>query len=221
MNNKILISTLISASLLVAQGALAKDKHYPDHKQDHPRQNEVNKRLDNQTGRANNQAADGQITQGQANKMKAQDQKIYNQEQADKAKNGGDYLTKSQQGQLNKEENAVNREDRRDVRKDAGQTHPYNDSMAGHPRQDEVNGRLDNQTDRAKTQAADGQITSGQAKRIDNQDRAIYNQEQRDKAKNGGDYLTKGQQAQINGEENRVNREDKRDVSKDAAANGN
>lgn len=118
MNNRgLVLSTLVSLSLFMTQSAFA--KHYPDHKKDHPRQNEVNKRLDNQTGRANDQAADGKITQGQANKMKAQDQKIYNQEQADKAKNGGDYLTKGQQAKLNKEENAVNREDKRDVTKDA------------------------------------------------------------------------------------------------------
>ena len=102
--------------------------------------------------------------------------------------------------------------------------HPYKDHMKNHPRQDQVNKRLDNQTNRANNQAASGQITQQQANKMDRQDKQISNQEQRDIKKNEaegkGDMITKGQQAQLNREENRVNREDKRDVRKDAANGG-
>lgn len=209
---------LVSALIMAGSVSFATDKNHPykDHMKKHPRQDEVNKRLDNETARANGQAASGEITKGQAAKMDAQDKKIYNQEQADKAKNGGDFITKKQQGQLNREENAVNREDKRDLTKDAN--HPYGDNMKGHPRQDQVNGRLDNETKRDNTQAANGEITKGQAAKMDGQNQKIFDQEQVDKRKNGGDFLTKKQQVQLNKEENGVNREDKRDIAKDDAA---
>jgi len=98
---------------------------------------------------------------------------------------------------------------------------PYKDNMKRHHRQDEVNKRLNNQTDRAEKQAGDGKITQQQAGKIENQDKAIYNQEQgmikRNEAEGKGDMLTKRQQARLNREENRVNREDRRDVRQDAA----
>lgn len=103
----------------VALAEYGEKKHGKKWRQVHPRQNEVNNRLQHQTNRANNQAADGKITQQQANQMQHEDQKIYQQEQADKAKNGGNYITKGQQAQLNREESRVNRQDRRDMAKDA------------------------------------------------------------------------------------------------------
>ena len=51
--------------------------------------------------------------------MEKQDKRIYKQEQADKKANGGNYITTAQQTQLNKEENAVNREDAGDVKRDS------------------------------------------------------------------------------------------------------
>jgi len=125
-NKKFLVTVFIMACVFVVSSiSLATDKDHPykDHMKNHPRQDQVNKRLDNQTNRANNQAADGKITQQQANKMDRQDKRISNQEQRDIKKNEadgkGDMITKGQQAQLNREENHVNREDARDVRKDA------------------------------------------------------------------------------------------------------
>lgn len=208
--------TLLTASIVAGNVAFAGNK-YPDHKKGHPRQNEVNKRLDNETQRAQNQMKSGKITPAQAAQMERQDRRIYNQEQAFKKENGGNFITKKQQALLNKEENAVNREDIRDVKQDAsGNT--FNDKMKGHPRQDEVNKRLDNQTERAQDQLQSGKITSAQAQRMERQDQALYNQEQLDKKMNGGNFITKQQQGQLNREENAINREDARDLKKDATA---
>jgi hypothetical protein len=205
--NSVSISTIVLVAALSCNAfATSKNHPYKDHMKGHPRQDEVNKRADNETARANEQEKTGQITAGQANKMDKQDKAIYQQEQADKKFNGGNYITKGQQAQLNKEENQVNREDRRDVAKD-------------HPRQAEVNGRVANQTGREDRQAADGKITQGQASKMEGQDKAVFQQEQADKKFNGGDYITKGQKAQLNKEENQINREDRRDVRQDSAGN--
>jgi hypothetical protein len=71
----------------------------------HPRRNQVNKRVKNQRKRINQGVASGKLTQQQANQLKANDAAIKQQEHADVKANGG-YLTKGEQKQLNQEENA-------------------------------------------------------------------------------------------------------------------
>jgi hypothetical protein len=94
-------------------------EHYPDHMKEHPRQDEVNHRLDRELKRIDRQEKSGKITAAQAEKMRSQIKGVYKQEQADKQINGGDHITKGQQGQLNKEENGLKREDARDAKQDA------------------------------------------------------------------------------------------------------
>lgn len=71
----------------------------------HPRRNEVNKRVKNQRARINQGVKNGTLTQQQAQQLKANDRAIKAQEHADVKANGG-YLTKPEQKQLNQEENA-------------------------------------------------------------------------------------------------------------------
>jgi len=71
----------------------------------HPRRNEVNKRVDNQRERINEGERTGKLTPEQARQLKANDRAIKTQEHAEVKANGG-HLTKAQQKQLNQEENA-------------------------------------------------------------------------------------------------------------------
>jgi hypothetical protein len=71
----------------------------------HPRRNEVNKRVKNQRSRINAGEKDGQLTKAQGNQLKANDRAIKQQEHADVKANGG-HLTKGEQKQINQEENA-------------------------------------------------------------------------------------------------------------------
>ena len=71
----------------------------------HPRRNQVNKRVKNQRKRINQDVKNGSLTQAQAQQLKSNDAAIKQQEHADVKANGG-YLTKSEQKQLNQEENA-------------------------------------------------------------------------------------------------------------------
>jgi hypothetical protein len=67
----------------------------------HPRRNEVNKRVKNQRKRIN----DSNLSAAQKKQLKANDNAIKAQEHADVKANGG-HLTKGEQKQINQEENA-------------------------------------------------------------------------------------------------------------------
>jgi hypothetical protein len=74
----------------------------------HPRRNEVNRRVKNQRRRINKDVASGKLTAEQGHQLKANDRAIKVQEHADVKANGGS-LTKGEQKQLNQEENANSR----------------------------------------------------------------------------------------------------------------
>ena len=72
---------------------------------EHPRRNQVNKRVDNQRARINQGVKNGELSKGQARQLRANDRAIKAQEHAEVKANGG-HLTKAEQRQLNQEENA-------------------------------------------------------------------------------------------------------------------
>jgi Skp family chaperone for outer membrane proteins len=72
---------------------------------EHPRRNQVNKRVDNQRARINEGVKNGELSKGQARQLRANDRAIKAQEHAEVKANGG-HLTKAEQRQLNQEENA-------------------------------------------------------------------------------------------------------------------
>jgi len=72
----------------------------------HPRVHQVNRRLRRQNRRIKQGLKNGTLTQQQAQQLRSNDQAINAQKKADIAANGGEGLTKAQQGQLNQEENA-------------------------------------------------------------------------------------------------------------------
>jgi hypothetical protein len=71
----------------------------------HPRRNQVNKRVANQRARINAGEKSGKLTKQQAHQLKANDRAIKQQEHADVKANGG-HLTGAEQKQINQEENA-------------------------------------------------------------------------------------------------------------------
>ena len=102
---------VLAASLafgVVVTRAEAKGKGNPtggEFAKDHPRRNEVNKRVDNQRARINEGVKDGKLSHQQAEQLRANDRSIKQQEHADVKANGG-HLTPGEQKQLNQEENA-------------------------------------------------------------------------------------------------------------------
>ena len=75
----------------------------------------------------------------------------------------------------------------------------------GHPRVNEIQGRIDNQENRINQGLGKGQINGKQAARDEARDARVERQLQRDEAKHGG-HITKGEQAQLNRELNRNSR---------------
>lgn len=73
--------------------------------QKHPRQHEVLAREHHQIHRINREQREGELTRGQARALRQGDRAIAAQDHADARANGG-YITKAQQRQLNREENA-------------------------------------------------------------------------------------------------------------------
>jgi len=116
---KILILSLGLISMLCLVSIKAGAEDQKDWNKEHPRRAEVNKRLANQNRRINQGVKSGQLTKDGAQKLKAEDRSIRRRERRMAAKNGG-HITKAQEKQLNKEENAVSRQIQRE--KHDGQT---------------------------------------------------------------------------------------------------
>jgi len=70
----------------------------------HPRENEVNQRLDNQQARINQGLAKGTMTGAQAARDEKHDANIAQREAVDESKHNG-HITKAEQARLNKSEN--------------------------------------------------------------------------------------------------------------------
>ena len=107
ISTKAVILAVASAFVFItAGGVLAADN---DWKKDHPRRAEVNKRLDNQDKRINQERKEGEITKAQAQKLHKEDRQIRGEERAMASQNGG-HITKQEQRTLNQQENAVSKQ---------------------------------------------------------------------------------------------------------------
>jgi hypothetical protein len=152
------------------------------------RDNHINNRINNDYGHLG----------GKYGHLEHQDNAIRKQEQSDAAKNGG-YITKGQQGQLNREENSLSRETQFDNKN--------NKFVQNHPRRSEVLGRDANLN--YNINKDEGHL-GGNYGNLESQDKNIQHQEQKDAKLNGG-YITKGEQSQLNKEENNLKQEVKTD----------
>ena len=72
----------------------------------HPRRAQVNSRLANQNRRISTDVRAGTLTRAQAQDIRAEDRGIRGQERYDASRDGG-HITRTEQGQLNAEENGV------------------------------------------------------------------------------------------------------------------
>jgi hypothetical protein len=85
---------------LVSMHSFAQTAPVPDH----PRENEVNQRLDNQQARINQGLANGTMTGKQAARDEKHDANIAQREAVDESKHNG-HITKAEQNRLNRSEN--------------------------------------------------------------------------------------------------------------------
>ncbi len=72
----------------------------------HPRRTQVNHRLSNQDRRIHNDVKDGTLSKSQAANLHHEDHQVRQEERDMSSQNGG-HITKSEQGVLNHQENAI------------------------------------------------------------------------------------------------------------------
>lgn len=94
---------LVCATLISMQ-SMAQTAPVPDH----PRENEVNQRLDNQQARIDQGLAKGTMTGQQAARDERHDANIAQREAVDESKHNG-HITKGEQRRLNRSENRNSR----------------------------------------------------------------------------------------------------------------
>jgi hypothetical protein len=178
------ISIPVACAILLV--ASAKPADAKDWQQQHPRRAEVLRRDNNINNRINNNYGN---LNGHYGQLERQDWQVRRQEQSDARANGG-YITRGQQGQLNREERSMNQEIRMD--------NTNNPFVQNHPRRAEVLGRDANLN--YSINKDEGHL-DGQYKNLEAEDRGIRQQEQSDARANGG-YITRAEKMQLNQEEN-------------------
>jgi len=188
------ISAVALATLLVATSCPS----FANFAQKHPRRAEVLRRDNNINRRIN--SAYGHLG-GQYGHLERQDWQVRQQEQADARRNGG-YITKPQQGQLNREENALSQETFFDNNK--------NKFVQNHPRRSEVLARDANLN--YSINKDEGKL-GGNYGQLEREDHSIVHQEQQDARQNGG-YITKQEQTQLNREATGLRNQINQDFSK-------
>ena len=93
------VAGIVCAALISAR-SMAQTAPVPDH----PRENEVNQRLDNQQARIDQGLKNGTMTGQQAARDEKHDENVAQREAVDESKHNG-HITKAEQNRLNKSEN--------------------------------------------------------------------------------------------------------------------
>jgi hypothetical protein len=101
--------TVVLASIVLAASAGSAFAAEGQWDKNHPRRQEVNKRLNNQNKRIHQERKEGDITKGQAAQMHKEDRQIRHEERAMASQNGG-HITRQEQRTLNQQENGVSRQ---------------------------------------------------------------------------------------------------------------
>ena len=147
---------------------------------------EIQKRKENQQDRIANGVAGGQLTAGETAKLEKQEARLNKEIRNDRAANGGK-LTDEQKKGINQQQNRLSKE-------------IYNekhDAATQHYGNNEIDRRRENQQDRIANGIESGQLTAGEAAKLETQESRINREVRADRKANGGN-LTNKQKAQVN-----------------------
>jgi hypothetical protein len=98
-----------AAAIVVGMGISTAASADTQWQKNHPRREEVNGRLKNQTRRIHNEVKEGDLTKSQAASLHKDDAQI-RQEERDMASQNDTHITKQEQKTLNQQENAVSQQ---------------------------------------------------------------------------------------------------------------
>jgi hypothetical protein len=156
----------------------------------------INQRKENQQDRVANGVQSGQMTAHEAANTERKETDVNKEEhQMRKLDNG--HLTAADRATLNQQQNQLSRQIYRDKHNAAVQnTNPKS----------EVGKRAENQQDRVAQGIRSGQMTSGEAARVEGHEARINHEIHNDRAANGG-TLTGAEKAKVNRQQNRESRQ--------------
>ena len=110
MKKSLVVASLLSVMALSSFAqAVTPEQKDTQWQKDHPRREQVNKRLAHQDKRIHNEVKSGEITKTQAAALHKEDRQI-RQEERDMASQNGGHITKQEQKTLNQQENKVSRQ---------------------------------------------------------------------------------------------------------------
>jgi len=104
--NRMVAGAVIAATLMGVSGVSLADGAWA---KAHPRRDEVNDRLANQSQRIHREVKEGELSHAQAAKVHTEDRQIRSEERSMASQNRG-HITKTEQRALNQQENAVSRQ---------------------------------------------------------------------------------------------------------------
>ena len=155
----------------------------------------IQERKENQQDRIANGVASGQLTAGETSNLERKEGAI-NQEERDMRKLDNGKLTTADKATINQQQNQLSKQIYRDKHNAAVQnTNPKS----------EVGRRAENQQDRIAQGIKSGQLTAGEAARLEGNEAKINQQVRADRQANGG-KLTGQERQQINHEQNQQSR---------------
>jgi hypothetical protein len=96
---------VIAGALLLSASAAYADTPWQAR---HPRQEEVLNRAHRELGRIHEERVEGDLTRGQAQRLRAADERVIREDHRMAYRNGG-YITRGQQYRLNRQENHIGR----------------------------------------------------------------------------------------------------------------
>jgi hypothetical protein len=185
--------SILTATLLMA-GAVAFAQDPSSTSADPKPKTEVGQRKENQQDRIAQGVQSGQLTAGETSKLESKEAAINGETRADRAANGGK-LTAAEKAQINKQQNQVSKQIYQDK----------HNANTAHYGSNEVGQRRENQQERIAQGIKSGQLTAGEAAKLENQQKGINQQVAADRAANGG-KLTAGEKTQVNKEQNKASK---------------
>jgi hypothetical protein len=137
----------------------------------------------------------GELTPGEASTLEKEQARLNREARAMKAANGGK-LSAADRAKLEQQQNKLSKQIYQ--QKHDAQTQNQNPTT-------EVGKRAENQQDRIANGVASGQLTAGEAARLENQQKNLHQEVSADRAANGGS-LTPAERRQVNRQQNRASR---------------
>ena len=100
------LATVVFAGTLVMAGSAFAETSW---ERNHPRRDQVNDRLANQSRRINQEYREGEISRGQARVLHREDRQVRREERTMASLDGG-HITRADQRALNQQENGISRQ---------------------------------------------------------------------------------------------------------------